>query len=53
VTRFLFSSNYHLPIHFHLRRGEGVAVSTKGNPRLELASDSDLGKIEISPFGLH
>jgi hypothetical protein len=30
-----------------------VSFSIKVNPRLESAEEADLGRIEISPFGLH
>ena len=33
--------------------GHEVSFSIKGNPRLESAEEADLGRIEISPFGLH
>jgi hypothetical protein len=33
--------------------GHEVSFPTKGNPRLESAAEEDLGRIEISPFGLH
>ena len=33
--------------------GHQVSFSTKGNPRLESAAEEDVGRIEISPFGLH
>jgi len=33
--------------------GHEVSFQTKGNPRLKAASETDVGHIEISPFGLH
>ena len=33
--------------------GHDASFSIKGNPRLESAEEADLGRIEISPFGLH
>ena len=33
--------------------GHEVSFPIKGNPRLETAAPADLGRIEISPFGLH
>lgn len=33
--------------------GHEVDFSTKGNPWLESATEEDVGRIEISPFGLH
>jgi len=33
--------------------GHEVSFPIKGNPRLESAAEEDLGRIEISPFGLH
>jgi hypothetical protein len=33
--------------------GHEVSFPTKGNPRLESAAEEDVGRIEISPFGLH
>ena len=33
--------------------GHEVSFPTEGNPRLEAAGEADLGRIEISPFGLH
>ena len=33
--------------------GHEVSFPIKGNPRLETATQADLGRIEISPFGLH
>ena len=33
--------------------GHEVRFPTKGNPRLESAAEDDVGRIEISPFGLH
>lgn len=32
---------------------QGGRFPTKGNPRLEAATEADVGRIEISPFGLH
>jgi hypothetical protein len=33
--------------------GYEVSFPTKGNPRLESAAEEDVGRIDISPFGLH
>jgi len=33
--------------------GHEVSFPTKGNPRLESAAEEDVGRIEVSPFGLH
>ena len=33
--------------------GHEVSFPTKGNPRLESAAEEEVGRIEISPFGLH
>jgi len=33
--------------------GHEVSFPTKGNPRLETAAEEDVGRIEVSPFGLH
>lgn len=33
--------------------GHRLGFPIKGNPRLESAGEADLGRIEISPFGLH
>jgi hypothetical protein len=33
--------------------GHEVSFPIKGNPRLESATEEDVGRIEISPFGLH
>lgn len=33
--------------------GHEVSFPTKGNPRLESAVEEEVGRIEISPFGLH
>ena len=33
--------------------GHEISFPIKGNPRLETATQADLGRIEISPFGLH
>ena len=33
--------------------GHEVSFPTKGNPRLESATEEDVGRIEVSPFGLH
>jgi hypothetical protein len=33
--------------------GHEVSFPMKGNPRLESAAEEEVGRIEISPFGLH
>lgn len=33
--------------------GYEVSFPTQGNPRLESAAEEDVGRIDISPFGLH
>ena len=33
--------------------GHEVSFPTSGNPRLESAAEEEVGRIEISPFGLH
>ena len=33
--------------------GHEVSFPTKGNPRLESATEEDVGRIEVSPCGLH
>ena len=33
--------------------GHEASFPINGNPRLESAEEADLGRIEISPFGLH
>lgn len=33
--------------------GYEVSFPTKGNPRLESAAEEDVGRIDVSPFGLH
>ena len=40
-------------IYIKFASGHEVSFPTKGNPRLESAAEDDVGKIEISPFGLH
>ena len=40
-------------IFVRLGSGHEVSFPIKGNPRLESAEEADLGRIEISPFGLH
>jgi hypothetical protein len=39
-------------IFIRFASGHEVSFPTKGNPRLESAAE-DVGRIEISPFGLH
>ena len=36
-----------------MNSGTQYRFPTKGNPRLERASDADLNEIELSPFGIH
>jgi len=33
--------------------GHEMSFPVKGSPRLESAAEEDVGRIEISPFGLH
>jgi len=40
-------------IFIRFASGHEVSFPTKGNPRLESAAEEDVGRIEISPFGLH
>ncbi len=40
-------------IFIRFASGREVSFLTKGNPRLEAAEEDDLGRIEISPFGLN
>ena len=40
-------------IYIKFASGHEVSFPTKGNPRLESAAEDYVGKIEISPFGLH
>jgi hypothetical protein len=40
-------------IFIRFASGHVVSFPTKGNPRLESATEEDVGRIEISPFGLH
>ncbi|NCX99021.1 MAG: DUF2442 domain-containing protein [Planctomycetia bacterium] len=40
-------------IFIRFASGHDVSFPTKGNPRLESATEEDVGRIEISPFGLH
>ena len=40
-------------IYIRFASGHEVIFPTKGNPRLESAAEGDVGRIEISPFGLH
>jgi hypothetical protein len=40
-------------IYIRFASGHEVSFPTKGNPRLESAAEDDVGRIEISPFGLH
>ena len=40
-------------IFVRLASGREVSFPTEGNPRLESAPVEDVGRIEISPFGLH
>jgi hypothetical protein len=44
-----------LPLHENRARSSGHEVSfpIKGNLRLESAAEEHVGRIEISPFGLH
>jgi hypothetical protein len=40
-------------IFIRFASGHELSFPTKGNPRLESATEEDVGRIEISPFGLH
>lgn len=40
-------------IFIRFASGHEVSFPTEGNPRLESAAAEDVGRIEISPFGLH
>ena len=40
-------------IFIRFASGQEASFPTNGNPRLEAAGEADLGRIEISPFGLH
>ena len=40
-------------IFIRFASGHEVSFPIKGNPRLELAAEKDVSRIEISPFGLH
>ena len=40
-------------IFVRLVSGHEASFPTNGNPRPESAEEADLGRIEISPFGLH
>jgi len=40
-------------IFIRFASGHEVSFPTKGNPRLESAAEEDVGRIDISPFGLH
>jgi hypothetical protein len=40
-------------IHVEMESGLEVAFPIRGNPRLEGKPDDQLGRIELSPYGLH
>ena len=40
-------------VHLSMESGLSISFPIEGNPRFEGAEDSELNKIEISPFGLH
>jgi hypothetical protein len=40
-------------IFIRFSSGHEVNFPTKGKPQLESAAEEDVGRIEISPFGLH
>jgi hypothetical protein len=40
-------------IHVEMESGLELAFPVRGNPRLEDQSEDELGRIEVSPFGLH
>ena len=40
-------------VQVRLSSGRVLTFAVKGNPRLEGRSDDELGRIELSPFGLH
>ena len=40
-------------IHVEMESGLELAFPVRGNPRLEGRSEQELGRIEVSPFGLH